>query len=447
MTMRERAKVVVTTAAELIAATRSPATDIEVRAVLSGMPMITLQPGVRLHGGILMFVARGLRLTRDNEVDGVAIVTPDHEVAILNDTDLEDLGTLTLRDVRTVGQVLLLAQDAVRSGHVKVERLTVERADLRGLLRRPHGFKVDVMQGAFTLWNRQADPGVIITAELLDIAAGSAKAPVRGSGVLVGGHGNRDGTPDGGTVKVSTLRTGEIHTDGGIRPGSPDLISGGVFVISGAIVDQVFNAGPVTTYGSNDMVLDNWGDVRVWTATAPMTSHGLSGIGFVSVGPIDRLDIQAPIQTFGAGARGFNLYDGSLRHASFKSISTHGNGAIGIQVSKPLPTLEIAGDLTTEGGQGMSLVRGAQVQLKAAALSVKAGGRIGSLHIGGRVQTTGDGVVSFEIAGEVDRIQVDGGIHATGKHSDAVHMREGGPILQGITIAAVDGKDVVRMAG
>jgi hypothetical protein len=218
-------------------------------------------------------------------------------------------------------------------------------------------------------------------------------------------------------------------------------------VISGAIVDQVLNAGPVTTHGSNDMVLDNWGEVRVWTATAPLTSHGPSGIGFVNVGPIDRLDVQAPIQTFGAGARGFNLYDGSLRHASFNSISTHGNGAIGVQVSKPLPILEIAGDLTTEGGQGMSLVRGAQVQLKAVALSVKSGGRIGSLHIGGRLQTTGDDVVSFEIGGEVDRIQVDGGIHATGKHSDAVHMREGGPALHGITIAAVDGKHVVRMAG
>ncbi len=26
------------------------------------------------------------------------------------------------------------------------------------------------------------------------------------------------------------------------------------------------NAGPVTTYGQNDMVLDNWGRVERWTA-------------------------------------------------------------------------------------------------------------------------------------------------------------------------------------
>jgi hypothetical protein len=440
------ATTVVTTAADLLAATQSPATDIEVRGTLTGMPMITLQPGVRLHGGTLIFGARGLRLTRDNELDGVTIMTADHEVAILNDTSMEDLGTLTLRDVRTAGQVLLRAQDAIRSGHVKVERLTVERADLRGRLRRPHGFNVDAMQGAFTLWNRQDDPGVTITAELLDIAAGSAEAPVRGSGVFVGGHGNLRGIPDGGTVKVSVLRTGEIHTDGGIRAGTPDLISGGVFVLPGAIVDQVLNAGPVTTYGPNDMVLDNWGEVRLWTATAPVTSHGPSGIGFVNFAPIDRLDVQAPIQTFGAGARGFNLYDGSLRHASFKSIATHADGAIGVQVSKPLPILEIAGDLTTEGGQGLSLVKGVQVQLKAMALSVKSDGKIGSLHIGGKIQTAGDDVVSAEIAGEVDQIKVDGGIHATGKHSDAVHLREGSPALLGIAITAVDGQDVVRVA-
>ena len=46
--------------------------------------------------------------------------------------------------------------------------------------------------------------------------------------------------------------------------------SGGVFVISGARVKQVTTAGAVTTYGQNDMVLDNWGTVITWTATGPV---------------------------------------------------------------------------------------------------------------------------------------------------------------------------------
>jgi hypothetical protein len=33
----------------------------------------------------------------------VTIRTPEHEVAILNDTSIADLGTLTLRGVRTSG--------------------------------------------------------------------------------------------------------------------------------------------------------------------------------------------------------------------------------------------------------------------------------------------------------------------------------------------------------
>ncbi|MEZ7003612.1 hypothetical protein [Streptomyces sp. AD55] len=110
---------------------------------------------------------------------------PEHEAAILNDTSVTDFGTLTLRGVRTTGQVLLLARDAVRSGHVAAADVVVEAADVRGRVQRPHGFGVDALQGGFTLWNQQPDPAVEITAELLGVSAGSAGRPVRGSGVFV----------------------------------------------------------------------------------------------------------------------------------------------------------------------------------------------------------------------------------------------------------------------
>ena len=42
----------------------------------------------------------------------------------------------------------------------------------------------------------------------------------------------------------------------------------------------------------------------------------------MNFGRIDRLEVRGPIQTFGTGARGFNLYEGSLRHASFAEIAT-----------------------------------------------------------------------------------------------------------------------------
>jgi len=438
---------VATTAAELSTAVQSGKRAIEVRGEVRGMPMLTLGPGVHLRGGTLVFGAKGICLTSDNELEGVTIRCPDHEVAILNDTGVPDLGTLTLREVKTTGQVLLLARDAVRAGKVWVAGLKVLSADVRGRVVRPRGFGVEAMQGAFTLWNLQPDAGVTITADLLDISVGTAEKPVRGSGIFVGGHGNTQGKADGGQLRVTTLRTGETHTDGGIAPGTPDLISGGVFVISGAVVEEVVNAGPVTTRGQNDMVLDNWGDVRTWTALAPVTSHGPSGIGFVNFGAIDRLDVRAPVTTTGVGARGFNLYDGSLRHASFDSITTKGDGAVGVQVSKPMPLLEIRQDLRTSGSEGMSLVKGVQVRLKAIGLSVKPGAAIGAVRVGGQIETVGADVVSVEIEGKVGEFRVDGGVAARGPRSDAVHVRGDVPGLGAVNITAADGKPVVKLQG
>jgi hypothetical protein len=193
------------------------------------------------------------------------------------------------------------------------------------------------------------------------------------------------------------------------------------------------------------MVLDNLGEVATWTALAPLTSHGPSGVGFVNFGQIDRLDVRGPIRTFGSGARGFNFYDGSLRHASFASIATEGDGAIGVQVSRPLPVLDIAGDLTTAGGEGRSLVKGVQVALKAIALSVKPGGEVGTIAVGGQVRTTGDDVISVEIEGAVGRIDVSGGVVATGARSDAVHVRGEIPGLDELEVSAAHGRAIVRV--
>lgn len=431
----------VASAEELLKALDGGSGEIVIDGHLQGMPMITLPPGVTLRGGTLQFGAKGIRLTSDNLLEDVTVLVPDDEVAILNDIMVEDLGTLTLRSVRTRGQVLLVAEDAVGSGHVQIEGLHIERADVRGRDRRPHGFGVEALQGALTVWNRQASSAVRITAEILDVSVGSKDSPIRGTGVFVGGHGDWAGKSDGGGVlAVSRLRTGEVHVDGGIPAATPDLISGGVFVISGAEVDQVINAGPVTTYGQNDMVLDNWGTVRSWSAQAPVTSEGPSGIGLVNFGDIGRLEVTAPIVTHGKGARGFNLYDGSLREARFASIATTGDGSVGIQVSRPMGTLRVDGDVTTSGGEGLSLVKGVQVVLKAIAVSVKPGGSIESLEVGGRLSTTGDRVVTLDIEDTVRAISVAGGVHAAGHDSDAIVTTVEVPGLAEVQATAASGE-------
>lgn len=436
---------IVRTAQELADAIGEGDLDIEVDGTIAGSPMITLPRGATLRGGTLRFGAKGVRLTSDNTLEGVTVLTEPDEVAILNDTSVTDLGRLTLRDVTTRGQVYLVAADAVRAGHIQIERLTVQTADVRGRSLRPHGFGVEALQGGLTVWNLQADAAVTITAEILGVSVGSKDEPLRGSGVFVGGHGDWAGKGEGGVLAVSELRTGEIHTDGRIPASTPDLISGGVFVISGARVDRVVNRGPVTTYGQNDMVLDNWGTVASWTAEAPVTSHGPSGIGFVNFGEIDTLDVKDTIRTTGKGARGFNQYDGSLRVARFASIETTGDGSVGIQISRPLGRLTVSGDVTTRGGEGMSLVKGVQMALKAVALSVKPGGEVEAIAIGGQLATSGDSVTTLEIEGMVKELAVARGIRAAGRGSDAARIGTGAPDLAGIEVTAVDGEAIVRI--
>ena len=284
----------VSTAQELQEAITAGAAEIVIAGRIAGSPSITLPEGTTLCGGELAFLAKGVRLTRDNTLRDITITTTPYEVAVYNDTSVQDAGILRFENVSTVGQVYLVAEHATSQVRVEAMGLHVKDADVRGRVEQPHGYGVDVLQGGLTLWNRQPDSSARFTATLRDVSVGTDETPVRGSGVFVAGCGDREGRLAGGAFEADLIETGTVVTDGGIAPGS-DKISGGVFVVSGATVDKVINAGPVTTHGQNDMVLDNWGYVKEWVTTADVTSTGPSGIGFVNFGDIDKLDMQAPI--------------------------------------------------------------------------------------------------------------------------------------------------------
>ncbi len=389
--------------------------DIIVTADLDGVPTLQLRPGKRLRGASpatsLRFATRqdGLRLSSDNCVENVALYADADRRALFNDTKVEHLGRLVLHNVRTVGAIQILAREQVRNGHVEAENVRIVAADARAFGERPKGYGVEVIPGAFTLWNQQSEPGIMITADLTGLSAGCAGAPVRGSGIFISGAGDA-----GGRLVVRRLETGEIYSDGGIAPGTPDRITGGVFVVSGAFVDRVRNLGPVTTYGPNDMVLDNWGSVRQWMADDKITSYGPSGIGFVNFGSIDQLDAKGTIETFGQGSRGFNVYTGTVNNAHFERIVTHADGAVGIQISQPVGEIAVRRGVETFGGSGDSLVKGVVVRLAAIALSIKPGGSARRIAIGGGLLTHGAGVSPLEIHGRVDSLEVSGGFTAAG---------------------------------
>jgi hypothetical protein len=255
----------------------------------------------------------------------------------------------------------------------------------------------------------QLDEEVAISADLVGISAGRDGAPVRGSGVFISGAGDTSGR-----LIARRLETGAVYSDGGIPPGTPDCISGGVFVVHGAFADSVRNRGPVTTYGANDMVLDNWGVVDRWVAEDKITSHGPSGIGFVNFGSVNVLQVDAPIETFGQGARGFNVYTGTVNSAEFERIVTHADGAVGIQISQPVGQIKIRRGIETFGGAGNSLVKGVVVKLSAIALSLKPGGSAREINVAGGLITHGKGVSPLELHGAVDSLQVTDGFTAAG---------------------------------
>jgi hypothetical protein len=346
------------------------------------------------------------------------------------------------------GQVQIVARDQVRAGHIEVEGLDIVAADVRDRDRRPELLGVGALPGAFTLWNQQPAGDSEVTAELRGLSAGRDRAPVRGSGVFVAGA-----APDGGgRLHVEVLETGPVFTDGGIPAGSHDRISGGVFVVYGATVREVVNRGPVTSYGVNDMVLDNWGTVDEWTAYAPLTSHGPSGVGFVNFGTVTTLRVRAPITTYGVGARGFNVYrlddftGPTAETVEFDQITTHADAAIGIQIGQPIGRLIVHGGIHTRGGAGKSLVRGQVVRLAAHALSIQPGGHVRAVEVGGALRSTGAGIAAVDVRGEVDTMYVAGGIHADGADADALRV-EGGTLGLRDTRVSADTGVAVRVTG
>jgi hypothetical protein len=403
---------IVRTDEDLLDAASDPSvTTISLANDLSELTSICLAPGVHLRGigsarPILRFAAGtdGVCVSSANTIADLDLFASDNQCAILNDESVNSLGTLTIRRVSTTGRVRILARGNIRSGHVIVDQLSIVSADARGEQARPHLYGVDVLQGAFTLWNMQSEQSVVITADLLDLSVGRFGAPVLGSGIFVSGAGE-----GGGLLEIQHLRTGPVYSNGRIEPGTADQISGGVFVVFGARVSLVENNGPVTTHGPNDMALDNWGLVDRWISKDKITTHGPSGVGFVNFGTIDKLLVDAPIETFGHGARGFNVYTGTVRIGEFDRIVTHADGAVGVQISQPVGTLVFRRGIETFGQVGDSLVKGVVVKLPATALSIKAGGSVEMVTIEGGLRTHGKDVAPLEQNGAIGTLCIEGG--------------------------------------
>lgn len=411
---------------------------------------ITLPPGFSLTGTdknrcILSFCnGDGIGLTANNGISGITVIAAPGARAVYTQSGASDMGAITLKNLAVTGQVSIITRTGTAKLELVVEGLHIAACDCRRYSEQPQKYGVNVYQGALTVYNFNGDANSRLTASLTNISVGARNAPVLGSGIFVSGFGDQ-----GGQVELATLTTGAVHSTGMLPYGTADIITAGVFVVYGVNARHVENFGDVVTYGVNDMVLDTWGTVEKWIAHAPVVSYGPSGIGFVNFGTVNDFVAEAEVVTYGLGARGFNQYDGTVRNIRFKSIETFGDGSIGIQVSKPVGTITIDQGVTTHGSIGNTLVKGVNMPLPAAAFSVKPGGVVEKLVVGGNLATHGAKVSTYAVeGGQVVAVDIKGEVLAHGQGSSAVLVANNGSTpLTNVRARASAGKALLQADG
>lgn len=414
---------------ELMEALANPHIEIiEISASIVSPHDIFLPKGVSLRGqkqsqATLGFSeGGGLGLFGDNSVVNLTIISSPSARAVFLVAGQANYGNIELTNLIVTGQVGLILRTGSLQAAITADNVHVAACDSRGYTEQPQKYGVNVLQGAFTVYNFNGDVASKITATLTNIGVGAKDAPVLGSGIFISGFGDA-----GGFVEVEKLTTNSVYSHGLLTAGTADFITAGVFLVYGAHAKLVENKEEVVTYGANDMVLDNWGSVSNWVCKKPILSYGASGIGFVNFGTVDHFVAEDVIVTYGQGARGFNQYDGTVKNIKFKSITTHGNGSIGIQIGKPIGLLTIDENLETFGGLGSSLVKGVNLMLHALALSIKPEGVVDSIEVGGAIITHGEQVDAYSVdGGVVKSISVQKGIHALGKDARAMVVENGG---------------------
>ena len=408
---------------DLIAAIQNGQKEIIItRSILCNYPLL-LPEGITLNGQaqengelpLLSFqYSDGIGVSANNSVKNLNIDTPANHKAIFNTTVKTDLGTFSLENLLVKGQVSIITRVGVKKANVVIDNVDIHSADARHYLEQPQKYGVNVLQGALTIYNINPDSKSLLSVSVNNLSIGRNNAPVTGSGVFISGFGDQ-----GGRTEISKLHTKAVYSNGKIPLGVADYITGGVFILYGAHAKEVITDGEVITYGVNDMVLDVWGSVDNWTSNGSVISYGPSGVGFVNFGIVKNFTVNAPIQTYGLGARGYNQYDGTVENISFQSIETFCDGSVGIHISKPICSLIVNGNVTTNGSIVRSLVKGVYIDLPAYALSIKKGGEAKSIHIKGNVVTNGNNVISYivENGGNSGTLTIEGEVIANGQNS------------------------------
>lgn len=117
--MKSVKEFLVSTLEELMNAVNNQTNEvIRVKGIIKDSPSIRLSSGQQLVGeadSIIEFMkgTDGVEISMDNKIDNVTLIVEPSRRAIFNRPDVESLGTVSLKNIKTIGQVQLLANGSI----------------------------------------------------------------------------------------------------------------------------------------------------------------------------------------------------------------------------------------------------------------------------------------------------------------------------------------------
>lgn len=252
---------------EMTKALSSGETVIDITRSMAFANPIYLPNGIQLsaipqENGVLPTIffshSDGFILTGSSRLQNLSVVTLQDKKAIqlTSQQVAESFGTIHLENLTVDGQISLIFRTPTLKAHVVTKNVHVASSDTRTYLEQPQKYGVNVLQGAYTLYNFNANKDSLITASIDNLSIGSEGHPAIGSGVFISGFNDQ-----AGRVDIDQMTLGDVYSTGLIPQGVADFITGAVFVVYGAHVSHLIQNGKTVTYGVNDMVLDAWGQV------------------------------------------------------------------------------------------------------------------------------------------------------------------------------------------
>ncbi|MEG0949630.1 MAG: hypothetical protein RR212_06560 [Bacteroidales bacterium] len=417
---------IINTVEDLVAATQDRmARYLILRNDLTDVPSLRLMPFQSLSGEFdgkkISFQkgAEGFCLSKGNELKNLVIETDPDKRAIFQDQEMESMNNHHLTRLSVTGQISFIVTDKTRKGHIDASFVHVKEANTAQIPDRPNRFGVDMMQGAFTIWNK-SENHMEIEVDISHFSCGSETKPILGSGLVICGTEEQMGH-----VRVNVLSCGHIYTKGEIGKGVADLVCAGIGIGYQTLVRHMNIYGRITCYGGNEMGIYNWGTIERASMTDRIETHGANGCGFINAGNIGTFNFMHEIETYGTGARGFYMFDGAAKDLHFDRIVTHGNAANAIQFNRYIDRISISKGIEVFGNALNVLFADTIVKTSSDAICIQPGGTVRMLKVSGDLISHGNDVCTIFNEAAIEKLLVSGKVLATGEKSTALEVKNG----------------------